>query len=307
MTTEQDELFQAWLEEMHPRLARFEDLTMPAGWPGGYSRESLVALEQHILDRWPDKKSFLDENDTDFIEGATRYIGETYLRLAGGGWSINHDPEFIYTGRPVVRFDTESPMPVSPVHLMTTILARRTGNVLSRIWDGQTAAVERRREAEGPGWQPRRDPVPGVVAAQGPSSSELDAWIQRVPQLVDSLRSRAGARAARLDLTLASLEPLGELALEDVDGGRLSRETYGDVKASYVAYLGAVALRAAGGAWVLVPGERDDSNPFVGRPYVERFDESGDRRTAALEPAVDKVAVSRDASVLSRIVGGYAG
>lgn len=73
---------------------------------------------------------------------------------------------------------------------MTTILARRTGNVLTRIWDGQAAAVERRREAEGPGWEPTRQPVPGRVAER-PGSPELAAWVQRAP--ADSVKPRTAS------------------------------------------------------------------------------------------------------------------
>lgn len=305
MTLEQDELFASWLEAMHPRLARFEDFITPREWSGGYTRESLVSLERYILDRWPDKKAFIDENDTDFIDGSTRYIGETFLRLAGGGWSIDHDPAFIYTGRPVVRFDTGSPMPVSPVHLMTTILARRTGNVLTRIWDGQAAAVERRREAEGPGWEPVREPVPGLVADRL-GSPELDAWVQRVPALVDVVRSRAGVkRSPSLDLSPRSLEVLAQVALEDADAGHLARGTQGAVRAAYVAYLGTVLIGAAGGAWVLMPGPDDHQNPFVGRPFVERTDSDGDRRAALLDGAVEALLTTRSTGTFTRTFAAY--
>ena len=80
MTLEQDELLASWLEAMHPRLSRFEDFITPREWSGGYTRESLVSLERYILDRWPDKKAFIDENDTDFIDGSTRYARWCTLR-----------------------------------------------------------------------------------------------------------------------------------------------------------------------------------------------------------------------------------
>lgn len=117
---------------------------------------------------WPDHQSFVDAADRDFTDGAVRYIGETYLRVAGGGWSVDHDPSFIYSGRPVVRFDRENRTPVSPFHLLSTVLHRRSGNVLTSIWDGQSRQVAERRATEAPGWRPRRDPVPGLVAVVQP-------------------------------------------------------------------------------------------------------------------------------------------
>ena len=305
MTTEHDALFQSWLEDMHPRLARFVDIIMPAGWAGGYSRESLVALERHMLDRWPDVASFQQDQDTDFIDGATRYIGETFLRLGGGGWFVDHDPKFVFSGRPCVRLDTVDPLPISPVNLMGAVLSRRTGEVLARVWDGQTANVEERREAEGPGWEPEREPVPGLVA-QRPGSPELDAWVQRVPALVDVVRSRAGVERARsLDLSPQSLEVLAQVALEDADAGHLAEGAKGEVRAAYVAYLGTVLIGAAGGSWVFLPGPDDHDNPFVGRPFVERTDSDGDRRPALLDGAVDALLTTRSTDTFERAFRAY--
>ena len=159
---EQDSLLLEWLEIMHPRLARFEDFLTPREVVTDYTRDSLVSLERLILDRWPDRQSFAQEQDTDFNDGATRYIGETYLRIAGGGWFVNHDPNFLYSGRLCILLDVEMPVPISPLNLITTILSRRAGNVLTRIWDGQTKNVAERRLAE-PGWEPVRAPFPGAI------------------------------------------------------------------------------------------------------------------------------------------------
>lgn len=94
--------FREWLEAMHPRLSRFEDYLLPKHivhadgtreeFLRDYNRESLSHLEQYMLDRWPTYEDFEADNDTDFIDGAVRYIGETLLRSCGGGWH--------YPGRP---------------------------------------------------------------------------------------------------------------------------------------------------------------------------------------------------------------
>jgi len=98
-----------------------------------YSRESLEQLEQFVLDRWPTQDGFIEESDTDFIDGAVRYIGETLLRPYGGGWHLNDDPQFDSNNRPYLRLDTLDRTPVTPFFLLTALLKRRTGSVLTRV------------------------------------------------------------------------------------------------------------------------------------------------------------------------------
>ena len=165
-----DELFRDWLEAMHPRLSRFEDFLLPQEvvhedgtrepFPRDYSRESLAQLEQFVLDRWPTRAAFLDESDTDFIDGAMRYIGETLIRAFGGGWHLNDVEGFDPSGRPFVLLDTLDRTPITPYFLLTALLKRRTGQELVKVYDGQVLNLQERREQEGPDWRPSRDPGP---------------------------------------------------------------------------------------------------------------------------------------------------
>lgn len=149
-----------WLDVMRPRLARFEDVLMPAGWSGDFSRASLGELERYVLERWPDRVSFDDAGDPDWVDGAVRYVGETYLRVGGGGWRVVSDPSSVFSGLPVIVLDTIDPFPISPFNLLTALLGRRTGQVLAKVYDGQLLEVQERRDVEGPGWEPERHPVP---------------------------------------------------------------------------------------------------------------------------------------------------
>ena len=168
-----DAVFADWLDAMHPRLSRFEDFLLPANiihedgtrepFRRDYSRESLEHLEHFILDRWPTQAEFLEESDTDFIDGAVRYIGETLLQEYGGGWHLGDDPDFDDSGRPYLRLDTLDRTPITPFFLLTALLKRRTGQVLVKVYDGQALNIEERREQEPPGWRPRRDPTPGIA------------------------------------------------------------------------------------------------------------------------------------------------
>ena len=134
---------------------------MPTGWTGDFSRASLEELEQDALERWPDRGSFDDAGDPDWVDGAVRYVGEAYLRIGGGGWHVDSDPDSVFSGLPVVTLDTIEPFPISPYNLLTALLSRRTGQVLAKVYDGQLLEVQERRDAEGPDWVPTRLPVPG--------------------------------------------------------------------------------------------------------------------------------------------------
>lgn len=178
-TGEQDTTLEQWLDDMHPEISRFMNSLESAGWMDGFSRASLIALERYILDRWPDQESYLDEDDHEFTGGAVRYIGECLLRACGGGWHVDHDPEFVFTGRPFVRLDTDDKLPISPSNLITALLARRTGQVFSKLYDAQLRRVDVRRKGQPPGWSPRRDRVPGMAAVEWPEGAVTAAPVRQ--------------------------------------------------------------------------------------------------------------------------------
>lgn len=308
MSVMQDELFRSWLEDMGPRLARFEDFLMPDGWVAGFTRDSLASLEQLMLGRWPDRRSFEDEKDVDFTDGAVRYIGESYLRLGGGGWFVDNDPSFVFSGRPCIRLDTLDRTPISPRNLMGALLTRRTGEVLVRVWDGQVKNLEKRRLVEGPGWVPRRDASSGTPDEPQPESPELDAWTAGMPARIEVLRERASRSEGRqLDGSASSLPVLAEVLREDVLAGALSEGEPSLLRDAYASYLAEVARGAAGGAWVFLPGDPQSRNPFVGRPFIERHDADGAPRRLFPHACIDKCARTSDVTLLLSTFEAYAG
>lgn len=299
-----NEQFEQWLEEMHPRLARFEDFLMPQSWTRGFRRESLAELEAHMLERWPDRAAFAEQPDPDFVDGAVRYIGETLLRLGGGSWFVDDDASSILGGRPYIRLDTLDRTAISPFNLMTTLLARRTGQVLTKVFDAQSARVGERREQEGPGWEPHRAPVAGLTSEATESASqspERAEWVSQVPGWVEELRSRLGADGGRLDLSPGSVDVLEGWLLAEVPAGSAPSDVLRDASA---AYLGEVARSNAGGDWVFRSGDPDE-NPYAGRPCVRREDEDGKPRNWPPHVSVDAVLRDRAPGVLARHLASY--
>lgn len=299
--------FEAWVDNMLPRISDFQELMASVGWVGDFTRNSLVELEKYNLRRWPDIASFLEEHDVRFADGAARYIGETLLSACGGGWSVVHDPEFVYSGRPFVRLDTDDATAIIPSMLLTAMLSRRTGEVLSRVYDAQVKNVNNRRQREGEHWKPRREYVPGMMPHPGSESPELAAWVQGVGDRVGALRARVGySDSSRLDLSLDSQPVAERLARNDIESGA-SDGTVGQTwHDQYVSYLGEVARRLAGGDWELRPGELTDSNPFIGNPYVARIDDDGDRITYIPDSSLFGLAKGASPGIFTKHVKVYA-
>jgi hypothetical protein len=293
---------------MHPRLYRFVDFVLPKSVIKDFSRQSLADLEQYLLDRWSDQATFLAQADTDFIDGAVRYIGETLIRAGGGGWHISDEPNFAFRGRPYIQLDTADQTPISPYYLMTALLSRRTGEVLTKLFDAQLRRVNARREQESPGWQPRREPVPGISLgsdAEEAPQPERDAWVSGIPARLAALRDRSGAAAGTLDLSATSLRTLEELVLADITTmDQLEAPEHRDITDQYVAYLGETLRTQAGGEWALRPGEMG-KNPYIGRPFLERTDAEGTRRTSVPSGSLGRLVRDRTAGALDRALHAY--
>jgi hypothetical protein len=142
---------------------------------GDFSRESLVGLEAQLLERFPDPERYYQgDGDRDVIDGAVRYVGETYLRAFGGGWKFSDDPSFVGAGRPYVLLGTPDATPISPFNLMGAALHRRTGRVLAKVYDGQARAIAE-RQAVDPGFTVQREAVPGVHVPAADEQARRDA------------------------------------------------------------------------------------------------------------------------------------
>lgn len=304
-----DDQFEGWLEAMDPRLARFEDFLMPTSWTKGFTRESLEELEQYMLERWPDRESFQDEGDSDWIDGAMRYIGEAYLRIAGGGWYLENKPGAVFSGQPVIRPDTIDGFPIAPANFLGVLLKRRTGHELAKVYDGQLREVQDRRDVEGPDWEPKRLPIPGYYSEQDPGDTpERDAWAELVDERIAALRAHAGEDGAQLDLSPQSLTVLERLSQADLTAADIDvRSAEGaEVVARYASYLGAVLLQQAPGRWILRPGE-PGTDPFVGRPFVKRLDENGIWRAGHVHSAAEHLTQEPDPGIFARVLHAYAG
>lgn len=97
-----DEQFQYWLADMHDAIERFRALVASSyGENLDMSPASLLALESMLLDRFSSSRDALAPASATFIDGAARYVGQTFRRELGGKWIIDHaDGKNAFVGLP---------------------------------------------------------------------------------------------------------------------------------------------------------------------------------------------------------------
>lgn len=216
-----------WLQGVQPWLVGLE-----AAVEVDFSRASLVELEVLAA-----------EGDSPAYEA---YLGETLLRAGGGRWvevsgeaGVTADPEL---GLP----------PVVPAELLV-----EPGRLVE-VYDQWAAAVAARRDAV-PGWQPVKEPTPGLDKRHEPA---------KPPQLRNWLAEREAGFAGWVarwapdemwDFSPSSLDRLSELLVRLLGSPQALKDPVNsDLVDGAVWYLGEAFRRAGGGdwSWKDEPGEQ---------------------------------------------------
>ena len=127
--------FDYWVADMDDALERFID-----GLPEcmreqlDYSPASLDILESWILDTYPNTQEMLSKENVDLVDGAARYIGETFRKCIGGYWDIRlEDPKFVFYGLPILTGFKTTTTPECPLTLATAAANRRTGTYIRTV------------------------------------------------------------------------------------------------------------------------------------------------------------------------------
>lgn len=124
--------FDMWVFHMDDALAEFFE-RLPHGVRErlDYSPQSLDALEAWLLEQYPNPRALMQPSESHVLDGAARYIGETFRKNAGGHWTIDlDDQKNAYFGLPVL---TGYRSPAAPISLATASTHRRTGSYLRTV------------------------------------------------------------------------------------------------------------------------------------------------------------------------------
>jgi hypothetical protein len=129
--------FDYWIFEMDDVLDRFLQ-RLPTNIQGklNFSPSSLEVIEAWILENYPTTQAMLGQDQASLVDGAARYVGETFRRTIGGYWDIQLDnSDTAFFGVPILTGFEDKPTPCCPLTLVTTSANRRTGKFLSMVLD----------------------------------------------------------------------------------------------------------------------------------------------------------------------------
>lgn len=125
--------FQYWLFEMDDRLEAFvNDLPNDVADALDYSPNSLLALEGWLLGKYGSINEVMKPAEKDNLDGASRYVGETFCKNVGGAWSIDQeDIKNAYYRIPVVG--RKGVWTECPPSLVTAAIDRRRGDFIISV------------------------------------------------------------------------------------------------------------------------------------------------------------------------------
>lgn len=130
-----EDKFEYWLMDMDGALERFIH-TLPPDVSRGlnYSVESLEILEGWLLSKYESVADMKPISEAEQIDGASRYVGETFRRVLSGKWTIDFtDPNNAFYGVPqLVGFKGQKSQ-LCPQKLVTASVDRRTGKFIMTL------------------------------------------------------------------------------------------------------------------------------------------------------------------------------
>src|SRR5699024_280359 len=104
-SVEEDEFLSRFIGTVEPGIAAWtQEQADPTSW--GFDRESLARLGKQVAARYDAREDMVSQEETPFVAGAMRFIGETVRRIGLGQWRYgtefeDDDPR---TRQPVIRF-----------------------------------------------------------------------------------------------------------------------------------------------------------------------------------------------------------
>jgi hypothetical protein len=212
------------------------------------------------------------------VEGMIAYVGETLLRLGGGGWRAADEPDRVFRGLLVIEADGALGLPVvSPADLAVEVVRDRREGLLAGIYREWQGAVAAHRAAH-PGWTPTKRRTPGLDPRDEAADARwLRDWLAARERTFPDWAARYGGGVA-WDFSAGSVEALGALVRRLTP---TADELAAPANAAFVDgatwYLGEALRRVKGGAWHYRSG--DPGRFHVGRQYVRQsspYDESSD-------------------------------
>lgn len=277
-----EEKLDDFLNGIQPGMAGMEAYVVPEGESLDFSRASLATVEDIVLGRFDVPDDLTHPGEKDFVETVTGYLGETLLRVTGGRWIWDDDPDSPAHDLPVLEPDQALGLNYgSPLHLMAVAVRERDGHQFEHAYDQWHEATERHR-ADNPSWTPVKERTPGLDPVAPDTSGYLESWLTERASTFDAWAARYGG-GTTWDFSPGSLDALQALVVRTVPtADDLETPEHQEFSDGAAWYLGEVLLTAKGGEWRYQAGEREYGNPFLGYQYVEQPGKRGGTTTPIL-------------------------
>jgi hypothetical protein len=104
----------------------------------GFEADSLPVVKGWLLDRYPDVASARSPSEAEVLDGAARYLGETFRKNAGSKCFIRFDDEKNVFFSIPDQGDANANWPARALTLVTASLDRRTGKFFRKIFDNNS-------------------------------------------------------------------------------------------------------------------------------------------------------------------------
>jgi hypothetical protein len=123
--------FDVWVESLDTELETLlSSLPKKVSEQLDYSLESIIKLEEFLLDRFKDRNDLERAENSRLVNQLTAYVGQSICCTLGGHWAIElADKEHMYFGEPVVVHP--SYVMEYPASYIFAPVTRRTGRYLS--------------------------------------------------------------------------------------------------------------------------------------------------------------------------------
>jgi hypothetical protein len=127
-----EEKFEYWLMDMEDAIDRFMHM-LPSEIRDqlDYSAESLTILEAWLLEKYKNIEEIKPLSEAQIVDGAARYIGETFRKNLGGKWTFDvSDEKNAFHGLPQLTGCKNQVTQICPIKIVSVSVARRTGSLI---------------------------------------------------------------------------------------------------------------------------------------------------------------------------------
>ncbi len=249
--------FDIWLSQMSESLEQLF-LLMPEQVcrQMDFSPASLNTFEAWILARYPDAQSLLLDHEGKVLDGAGRYIGETYRRVIDVHWDIDLEHRSTaYYATPILLGTEEYRFLDSPFSTVTASADRRQGNYIHAILDNA-------RLPKGSFYRGKVRYV-SIISELGRTE-----WMSEINEAIDYFLDNLPSEINKqLNYTPESLQVIEIWIHKHCPNTQdILMDKYPEVSDGAARYIGEVFRRNLGGCWDIVldqPSAKFNSLPII--------------------------------------------